>query len=40
MIPIFANGIWTDLLSGWAPTVNNFRLQVTIGSNWGHVFCR
>src|SRR4051812_31975562 len=39
-IPFSENGLWTDLLSGWAPMVNNFHLQVTIGSNWGHVFCR
>lgn len=32
------NDGWEDLLSGWRPAVQNFRLQVDVGSNWGHVF--
>ncbi len=32
------NGEWEDLLSGWKPEVRNHRLQVDVGSNWGHIF--
>ena len=39
-LPFPANGAWTDLLSGWTPVVSNYRFDVTIGSNWGHVFFR
>jgi hypothetical protein len=29
---------WTDLLSGWPPTVQNNWLTFEVGANWGHVF--
>ncbi len=32
------NDGWTDLLSGWKPTVSNNWLRVDVGSNWGHIF--
>jgi pullulanase/glycogen debranching enzyme len=32
------NGGWSDVLSGNTVTVNNYRLAVTLESNWGHVF--
>lgn len=32
------NDGWTDLLSGWQPTVQNNWLTFQVGSNWGHVF--
>lgn len=34
------NGPWTDLLSGWTPNIQDYRLNFEIGSNWGHVFFR
>ncbi len=34
------NGLWTDLLSGWAPHIQNYQLEFEIGSNWGHIFFR
>ena len=34
------NGPWTDLLSGWTPHIDNFRLDFEIGANWGHIFFR
>jgi pullulanase len=41
-VPFPDNGVWTDLLSdycgSWKPTVTNWRLDFTVGSNWGHVF--
>lgn len=41
-VPFPSNGIWTDLLSGysgaWQPQVTNWRLDFTVGANWGHVF--
>jgi pullulanase len=39
-VPFPEDGPWTDLLSGWTPTVSNNRLDFEIGSNWGHVFFR
>ena len=36
------DGVWTDLLSNyngsWQPYVQNQRLDLRVGSNWGHVF--
>jgi pullulanase len=32
------DGGWTDLLSGWQPTVVNNWLRFDVGSNWGHIF--
>jgi hypothetical protein len=32
------NDGWVDLLSGWAPPVQNNRLHFDVGSNWGHIF--
>jgi pullulanase len=32
------DGGWVDLLSGWAPAVQNNRLRFEVGSNWGHIF--
>jgi pullulanase/glycogen debranching enzyme len=29
---------WIDLISGWRPCVQNNRLRLEVGSNWGHVF--
>jgi hypothetical protein len=29
---------WVDLLSGWAPPVQNNRLRFDVGSNWGYIF--
>jgi hypothetical protein len=34
------NGPWTDLLSGWTPNIQDYRLNFEIGSHWGHVFFR
>lgn len=38
------NGEWIDLLSGldgsWRPIVNDYKLDLQVGSNWGHVFFR
>jgi hypothetical protein len=34
------NGVWTDLISDWAPVVADNQLTVTVGSNWGHIFYR
>jgi pullulanase/glycogen debranching enzyme len=38
------NGEWTDLLSGlegsWRPIVNDYKFDMVVGSNWGHVFFR
>jgi pullulanase/glycogen debranching enzyme len=34
------NREWTDLLSGWTPYINNFRLDFEIGCNRGHIFFR
>ncbi|HEY5915029.1 MAG TPA: alpha-amylase family glycosyl hydrolase [Verrucomicrobiae bacterium] len=31
------NDGWVDLLSGWQPVVQNNRLTLEVGSNWGHV---
>lgn len=33
-----ANGTWTDLLNGDVAVVTDFRLDVTLESNWGRVF--
>jgi pullulanase len=33
-----ANGRWTDLLNGDVAVVTDFRLDVTLESNWGRVF--
>lgn len=42
--PFPENGKWKDLLSGyagtWAPDVQGWRLDLTVGGNWGHVFFR
>ena len=32
------NDGWTDLLSGWQPTVHNNWLHFEVGANWGHNF--
>jgi 1,4-alpha-glucan branching enzyme len=32
------NGLWTDLISGWTPSISNYQLEFEIGSNWGHIF--
>lgn len=41
-VPFPDNGVWTDLLSdyngSWKPEVKDWRLNFTIGSNWGCVF--
>jgi glycosidase len=41
-VPFPDNGVWVDLLSGyngsWAPTVSDYTLNYTVGSNWGSVF--
>ena len=35
------NGPWTDLLNdNWTPAVSEFHLDLTVGSNWGHIFFR
>ncbi len=43
-VPFPENGPWTDLLANldgsWTPTVNNYHLDVQVGSNWGHIFFR
>jgi 1,4-alpha-glucan branching enzyme len=43
-VPFPENGLWTDLLSGyagtWKPTISNNRLDVEVGSYWGHIFFR
>jgi pullulanase len=43
-VPFPLDGRWTDLLSEfsatWSPIVRNQRLDVTVGSNWGHVFLK
>lgn len=43
-VPFPLDGTWTDLLSdfngSWQPNVANHRLDITVGSNWGHVFFR
>lgn len=43
-VPFPENGEWTDLLSGlvgsWRPQVTDYKLDLVVGSNWGHVFFR
>ncbi len=40
IVPFPDNGVWEDLLSGWRSNVQDYRLSLTVGSNWGHVFFR
>ena len=38
-VPFADNGVWEDLLSdGWRVNVQDYRLPLTVGSHWGHVF--
>jgi len=41
-IPFPDNGSWTDLLSNykgdWSVNINDFKLDLKIGSYWGHIF--
>jgi glycosidase len=37
-VPFPADGVWEDLLSSWKPSVINNRLDIEVGSNWGHIF--
>ncbi len=43
-VPFPENGPWTDLLANfdgsWTPIVTNYRLDLQVGSNWGHIFFR
>jgi len=43
-VPFPVDGTWTDLLSGldgsWRPQISGKRLELDVGSNWGHLFFR
>ena len=43
-VPLPANGQWRDLLSNydgnWTVEVSGHRLDLEVGSNWGHIFFR
>jgi hypothetical protein len=32
------NGHWADLLSGGAVQIANYRLDIALESNWGHIY--
>lgn len=43
-VPFTENGEWTDLLSdydgSWRPNISNYKLDLSLSSNWGHIFYR
>jgi hypothetical protein len=43
-VPFPANGPWQDVLfnfdGSWTPIVNDFHLDLTVNSHWGHIFFR